>query len=294
MTLDRPVVPSIPFVLMGDPTQPPLLMGVLNVTPDSFSDGGRYTELELALAHAQRMIDDGASIIDIGGESSRPGSSDVSAREQTRRVLPILRALVAADNANVTYSVDTRSPDVARAALAAGASIINDISAGLNPGMCEVVAQYGAGLVLMHMQGTPDTMQHAPHYQDVVGEVLDYLGARAAAAETRGVAHEKIMIDPGVGFGKSKAHNLALLAALPRFVATGYPVLLGTSRKRFMGSICRETVFSELVGATCATTALGVQAGVRVFRVHDVKANRQALEVAWAIDRASVAPNRCD
>ncbi len=276
------------FARLIDPTQPPLMMGVLNVTPDSFSDGGRFCDLVAAVTHAQQMVEEGASFIDIGGESSRPGATSISDAEQIRRVIPILNAIQDAVVAPVLYSVDTRSPAVARAALTAGAAIINDISAALSPGMGEVVAEYGAGLVLMHMQGTPETMQTAPIYDDVVNEVVDYLQARAATAEALGVAREKILIDPGIGFGKTKAHNLSLLAALPRFVATGYPVLLGTSRKRFMGSICRETVFTELVGATCATTAIGVLAGVRVFRVHDVKANRQALEVAWAIKQSAV------
>jgi dihydropteroate synthase len=257
-------------------------MGVLNVTPDSFSDGGRYLVPDAAIAHARLMMSEGASIIDIGGESSRPGSSPISDDEQIKRIVPILRLLQGVSD-EVHFSVDTRSPRVARAALEAGASIVNDISAALNPGMFDAVVEHTAGLVLMHMQGTPDTMQVSPWYDDVVSELLDYLHARAAAAEAAGVARDKIMIDPGIGFGKT---NLSLLAALPRFVATGYPVLLGTSRKRFMGSICRETVFADLVGATCATTALGVQAGVRAFRVHDVRANRQAMEVAWAIDDA--------
>ncbi|MSR13477.1 MAG: dihydropteroate synthase [Gammaproteobacteria bacterium] len=275
------------FERLQDLTQCPILMGVLNATPDSFSDGGRYTEVAVAVERVRRMIQEGASIIDIGGESSQPGASPISDAEQIERVMPLLRTLQGTCQGDVMLSIDTRSPMVARAALSAGVSLVNDISAGDSPGMYEVVAEHDAGMVLMHMQGTPVTMQLAPQYDDVVTEVLDTLGKHAAAAAARGVARERILLDPGIGFGKTKAHNLALLAALPRFVALPYPILLGTSRKRFMGSICRETVFTDLVGATCATTALGVQAGVRVFRVHDVKANRQALEVAWAIQHSA-------
>lgn len=261
----------------------PLIMGILNVTPDSFSDGGRFEAREAAIAQAQRMVEEGAAIIDIGGESSRPGAAPVPDAEQLERVLPVIETLRETLPAATQLSIDTRSPVVAARALAAGASIINDISGGHADGMLTLAARRQAVVVLMHMQGSPATMQQAPAYGDVVSEVLDYLERRAERAQAAGVARSAIVIDPGIGFGKTRFHNLALLRALPRFVATGYPVLLGTSRKRFMGSICRETVFSELLGATCATTALGVAAGVKIFRVHDVRANRQAAEVAWAI-----------
>ena len=272
---------------LAAPTTPPCVMGILNVTPDSFSDGGRFEHLDAALAHARQMVEEGACILDIGGESSRPGSLAVPADVQCARVLPVIRAL-RAELPDVVLSVDTRSPEVASAALGAGAGLVNDISGGTAPGMLDTVAAHGAAVVLMHMQGTPETMQLAPAYDDVVGEVLCYLQARAAAAEAAGIARHRVLVDPGIGFGKTRAHNLALLAALPRFVALGYPVLLGTSRKRFMGAICRETEFTALLGATCATTALGVAAGVKVFRVHDVRANRQAMEVAWAIHGVGV------
>ena len=274
---------SFDWALFAAPATPPCVMGVLNVTPDSFSDGGRFEHLDAALAHARQMVEEGARILDIGGESSRPGSLAVPPDVQCARVLPVIRALRAEVPASVVLSVDTRSPEVAAAALAAGAGLVNDISGGSAPGMLDTVAAHGAALVLMHMQGTPETMQVSPAYDDVVGEVLMYLQTRAAAAEAAGIARHRVLLDPGIGFGKTRAHNLALLAALPRFVALGYPVLLGTSRKRFMGAICRETEFTALLGATCATTALGVAAGVKVFRVHDVRANRQAMEVAWAI-----------
>lgn len=280
-----PVHHPLDALTLADPDAPPRVMGVLNVTPDSFSDGGRFLARDAALSHALSMVEEGASIIDIGGESSRPGAAAVTTAEQMVRVLPVLECLRPMLPPEAVLSVDTRDPLVAAAAVKVGATLINDISGGSAPGMLETAAEHNAGVVLMHMQGTPETMQQAPGYEDVVGEVLAYLQVRAAAACAAGIPAHRILIDPGIGFGKTRAHNLALLRELPRFVATGYPVLLGTSRKRFMGAICRETVFSELMGATCATTALGVRAGVKVFRVHDVRANRQAMEVAWAIAR---------
>lgn len=274
---------------LRDPQSPPLLMGILNVTPDSFSDGGRYLTPASALAQAQLMVAQGASILDVGGESTRPGALSVSDDEQLRRVLPVLLDLRAKLPADIALSIDTRSVGVARAALGAGAQIINDVSGGRHGALLELAATTQACLVLMHMQGEPVSMQLAPRYEDVVGEVLSFLLAAAAAAEQRGVARARILLDPGIGFGKTREHNLRLLAALPRFADTGYALALGTSRKRFMGAICRETAFTALVGATCATTALGVAAGVRVFRVHDVQANRQAMEVAWAIGQSARA-----
>jgi dihydropteroate synthase len=268
---------------LADTAQAPLVMGVLNVTPDSFSDGGRYTAQAAALAQARLMLEEGASIIDIGGESTRPGALPVPDEAQRARVLPVIEALRQDLGGGFAISVDTRSADVAAAALEAGVDLVNDVSAAADPRMLEVVATHRAGIVLMHMQGTPETMQIAPSYADVTTEVIDFLAARADAALRAGIARERIVLDPGIGFGKTRSHNLTLLRELPRIVALGFPVLLGTSRKRFMGAICRETSPQELMGATCATTALGTAAGVRAFRVHDVKPNRQALEVAWAI-----------
>lgn len=269
---------------LADPAQIPLVVGVLNVTPDSFSDGGRYTGLVNAIAHARLMLHEGASIIDIGGESTRPGALPVPDTEQLARVLPVIGALRRElPTSGFAISVDTRSASVAAAALDAGADIVNDVSAASDPRMLDIVAAGRAGIVLMHMQGSPETMQLAPSYQDVTAEVTDFLLARADAALRAGIPRERILLDPGIGFGKTRRHNLSLLRELPRFVGLGFPVLLGTSRKRFMGAICRETTPQELIGATCATTALGTAAGVRAFRVHDVKPNRQALEVAWAI-----------
>lgn len=266
----------------------PMLMGILNVTPDSFSDGGQFNSLEQALQRAQTMLQEGVDIIDIGGESTRPGSEPVSAAEQIARVEPVIQAIRAQLSADVLISIDTTLSEVAASALAAGANIINDVSAGLHdPQILTVAAQANVPIILMHAQGTPKTMQDNPHYEDTVQEVLEHLQLRVAAALKAGVHTQNIIIDPGIGFGKRKQDNLQLLAALERFVACGYLVLLGTSRKRFMGTICAVTEPTELVTATAVTTALGVMAGVHIFRVHDLKENRQALEVAWAIKQAA-------
>ncbi|MBI1335938.1 MAG: dihydropteroate synthase [Phycisphaera sp.] len=264
----------------------PRIMGILNVTPDSFSDGGRFVGVDAAVTHAQRMAREGADILDIGGESTRPGSQGVPPPEQARRVVPVIEELVARIE-GVVISVDTSSAAVAEAALDAGAVIVNDVTAARgDPDMLLLAAERGCPIVLMHMQGTPGSMQDAPRYGDVVAEVCAFLLDRANTAQAAGVVKDRILIDPGIGFGKTKSHNLALLANLDKLVALGFPVLLGTSRKRFMGAICTEPDGStpqpdELVGATCATTALGVAKGVRLFRVHDVQANRQAADVAY-------------
>lgn len=268
----------------------PRIMGILNVTPDSFSDGGRHATIDAAIEHARRMIAEGADMIDVGGESTRPGSDRVDADEQKRRVVGVIQKLPS----EIIISVDTTLAGVARSALDAGADLINDVSAGRDDaGMFALAAERRVPIVLMHMRGTPATMQENPTYADVVGEVEAFLCERADAAQRAGVPRDRIVLDPGIGFGKTREHNLALLHNLGRFVAMGFPVLLGASRKRFMGSICqvrdgetaRQPAPHELVGATCATTALGVAAGVRVFRVHDVRENRQAADVAWVIGR---------
>lgn len=266
------------------PGQGPVIMGVLNLTPDSFSDGGAYTDPARALDQALRMAAEGAAIIDVGGESTRPGAASVAAAEQLRRILPVVRALRYALPKPVRISIDTRSAAVAAAAVEAGATMLNDVSAGRDdPALLALAAASDLPIVLMHLQGTLQTMQSNPSYQDVVAEVHSFLLERAEAAQGAGVKPERIILDPGIGFGKTQQHNLALLAQLRRLVDTGYPIMLGTSRKRFMGAICAESAPAALVGATCATTALGVAAGVRYFRVHDVQPNRQAAEVAWAI-----------
>ena len=263
---------------------PPLIMGILNVTPDSFSDGGKFSDVSAALKQVERMLSEGVDIIDIGGESTRPGSDPVSPAEQQQRVIPVIQAIRQTLNSDILISIDTTASAVAKAAIEAGANIINDVSAGLeDPEILKVAALFQVPIILMHRQGTPKTMQDNPYYDDVVSEVINTLLTQIDVALYRGIKKENILIDPGIGFGKRKQDNLVLLAHLDQFVALGFPVLLGTSRKRFMGSICNVSEPSELVTATAVTTALGVMAGVQLFRVHDVKENRQAADVAWAI-----------
>ena len=270
------------------PSTGPRIMGILNVTPDSFSDGGRHSDTERAVRHGMAMIDEGADLIDVGGESTRPGSQPVPAREQQRRVIPVIERLSASLPERIRVSIDTTSAQVAEAALEAGAHWINDTSAGCDDaGMLALAAERAAPIVLMHRRGTPLSMQKNPTYVDVVNEVRDFLSARVDAALAAGVAEQNLLIDPGIGFGKTFGHNLALLAGLGELVRMGWPVLLGTSRKRFLSSLCGEPDFAALMPATCATTAIGVMAGVRVFRVHDVAGNRQAADVAWAIREAT-------
>ena len=269
------------------PLNKPLLMGVLNVTPDSFSDGGLHRAPEAALAQARKMAAEGADIIDIGGESTRPGAARTPAEEQLRRVVPVFERLLEMDGEQ-QLSIDTTSARVAAEALEYGAAMVNDISAGRDdPAMFKLIAAAKVPCVLMHMQGDPATMQERPRYDDVVEEIRAFLLERARAAQDAGVEAERIVIDPGIGFGKTRQDNLALIAGLGRFTDSGYPVLLGASRKRFMGAICEVEHYRELVGATCATTAIGALAGVSIFRVHDVKENRQALDVAWAVRNAA-------
>lgn len=262
-------------------------MGILNVTPDSFSDGGHFRQIDHALQQAERMLAEGADILDIGGESTRPGSEPVPPSVQIERVCPVIQRL-REQHPQVLISVDTMSSLVAEAAISAGANIINDVSGGdHDPNILTVAARLEVPIILMHMQGTPKTMQDNPYYQDVVPEVKISLLAKVERALAAGIPTEHIAIDPGIGFGKRRQDNLDLLAHLQELVATGYPVLLGTSRKRFMGSICNVSEPTELVTATAVTTALGVMAGVMLFRVHDVLENRQAADLALAIKQAS-------
>jgi dihydropteroate synthase len=261
------------------------VMGVLNVTPDSFSDGGRYLDAAAALAHARRLVSEGADWIDVGGESTRPRAEPVPAAEELRRVLPVVEALAAED---VAVSIDTRKPDVAEAAVAAGARMVNDVTARIAP----VAAATGAAFVAMHMQGDPATMQDAPRYDDVVTEVRDYLVARARAATAAGVA--EVWIDPGIGFGKTLDHNLALLAHLDTLVATGYPVLVGTSRKAMLGTLAARAEHggprsvpppADRLEGSLATAVWAQLVGVAMVRVHDVAATlraRDAVEVVAA------------
>ena len=265
----------------------PLIMGILNVTPDSFSDGGSHTVRGRAVTHALQMVEEGADIIDVGGESTRPDAERVSPEEQIRRVAGTIEALRRTLPKNILISIDTTLSEVAAAAIDAGANILNDVRAGRDDeDMFKLAAERDLPLILMHMQGTPETMQKDPTYEDVVTDIESFLEERCTAAIKAGVKKENIIIDPGIGFGKTQEHNLMLLAHLDRFVKSGYPVLLGTSRKRFMGAICKGADPQELIGATCATTGLGVMAGVQIFRVHDVKPNRQAADVTFAINNA--------
>jgi dihydropteroate synthase len=258
-------------------------MGILNVTPNSFSDGGRYFNAARALEHARRMIEDGADLVDIGGESTRPGAQPVDEAEELARVIPLVTALVAE---GVPVSVDTRKPAVMRAALAAGASMINDVCGLTAPGAIEAVAAADAGVCLMHMQGDPRTMQQAPSYADVVAEVRAFLVARAAACEAAGIARDRIVLDPGFGFGKTLAHNLALLAGLPALAATGYPVLAGLSRKASLGEITGRAV-DERLAASLAAALAAVARGATLLRVHDVRETRDALAVWLAAEAAA-------
>jgi len=258
-------------------------MGVLNVTPDSFSDGGQFLDVSQAVAHGLEMASQGAAIIDIGGESTRPGAAVIPAGEQIRRVVPVIEGLT--DQIDVPISIDTCHVEVARAALDAGASILNDITALVDDGMAELAATAQVPVVLMHMQGTPATMQTDPTYDDVVGQVLHFLLARARRAESFGIPSERIWIDPGIGFGKTFEHNLLLLKHLEQFVSTNYRVLVGTSRKRFIGTITGRAEPADRVFGTAATVAMCALAGVSVVRVHDVAAMQDVLRVVRAVQK---------
>lgn len=249
-------------------------MGILNVTPDSFSDGGRYASTDAALGHAARMVDEGACIIDVGGESSRPGALAVAESVEISRVIPVIEGIVAASN--VAISIDTSKPDVMAAAIAAGACIINDVYALRAPGARECAARTEAGVCLMHMQGEPRTMQESPHYNDVVAEVIDFLSLERRACIDTGIARDAIAVDPGIGFGKSLEHNLALLKELPRFAALDAPLMIGVSRKSMIGKILGRPLGERLHGGL-GLAALAVSAGARIVRTHDVAATRDAI-----------------
>jgi dihydropteroate synthase len=257
-------------------------MGILNVTPDSFSDGGLYTDVETAVAHAKAMVRQGATIIDVGAESTRPGSDPVSAEAQIQRAVPVITRLV--QELSVAVSIDTSDVAVARAAILAGASVVNDITALASHGMAELVAEFGVPVVLMHMQGVPTTMQSDPTYGDVVTEVLDFLVQRANKAQQAGVAQSDIWIDPGIGFGKRLTHNLTLLREIEQFVATGYPVLVGTSRKRFIADLTGKADAKDRVFGTTATVAHCVAKGVGCVRVHDVGPAADTIKIIQAIN----------
>lgn len=257
------------------------VMGIVNVTPDSFSDGGAYPDADSAIEHGLRLAAEGADILDVGGESSRPGAAPVPADEELRRVIPVVRAL--AQRGGLPVSVDTTKAAVAAAALAAGATIVNDISAlRFDPRLGEVVARAGAALVVMHMQGSPRTMQQDPRYEDLLGEVLARLAEGADRAAAAGVDPEKIIVDPGIGFGKTLEHNLELLDRLGALAALGRPILVGPSRKAFIGKLL-DAQPADRVEGTIAACCLAAARGAHLVRVHDVKAVRRALRVADAI-----------
>jgi len=259
----------------------PRVMGILNMTPDSFYDGGRHPDLARALAHARQMVADGADLIDVGGESTRPGAAAVPEDEELRRVLPVIDALA---RENLVVSIDTRRPAVMRAAIAAGAAMVNDVGALRAPGALDAVATSTAAVCLVHMQGEPGTMQAAPHYDDVVAEVRSFLVARARACEDAGVARDRVVVDPGFGFGKTRVHNLALLRALPDLATAGYPVLTGLSRKSSLGAITGRPV-DERMPASIAAALAAVARGASIVRVHDVRETIDALNVWLAIEQ---------
>jgi dihydropteroate synthase len=259
----------------------PLVMGVVNATPDSFSDGGLHDDPARAVSWGEQLVAQGAGIIDVGGESTRPGSVTVSEAEELSRVRPVVGRLAAE---GVPVSVDTRHASVAAACVEAGAAIINDVSGFRDPQMVEVARGCDAGVVVMHMQGEPGSMQKAPRYDDVVREVGGYLLAQAAVLEAAGVARERIALDPGIGFGKTLQHNLELLRGIPALAAYGYPVLIGVSRKRFIGEITGEAEPRERLGGSVTAAVWAVSAGAAIVRVHDVAATVQALAVAAAIE----------
>ena len=261
----------------------PVVVGILNVTPDSFSDGGDFLDPEAAAEHAATMLDEGADMLDVGGESTRPGSDPVSQEEEIRRVVPVLKRILSV-RPEAVISVDTYRSGTAKAALEAGASLVNDVTALRgDPGMVSLIEEAACPVILMHMQGEPKTMQKEPNYQDVVREVRDFLAERAEYAVAAGVRLENIIVDPGIGFGKNFQHNLALLRNLDALVDLGFPVLIGTSRKSFVERITGVQEARDRVFGTVATTVLAFEQGATFFRVHDVRANRQALAVAEAV-----------
>lgn len=264
--------------------RPTLVMGIVNVTPDSFSDGGRFAAPQAAIDHARRLIDEGADLIDIGGESTRPRATPVSAGEELRRVLPVLEALACGP---VPLSIDTMKPEVARKALAAGACIVNDVAASRDdPAMWHIVAEARAGYIAMHMQGTPQTMQDNPQYENVVAEVNAFFEDRLKQITAAGVSARQVVLDPGVGFGKTVEHNLKLVAEMRSFKQWGRPLLLGVSRKSFLGRVAGGEV-AERLSASLACACWAVAAGIHIIRTHDVAATRQAVRTIEALKGAT-------
>jgi len=269
--------------------EPPVVMGIVNVTPDSFSDGGAYASVDAAVAHAARMIDEGAEIIDVGPESTRPGSEPVSVDEQIRRAVPVIGAIRAA-RPDVDVAIDTRLAAVASAAIEAGATMVNDVSALRDdPAMAEVVSETGTWVVLMHRRGTPATMQTGggPAYHDVIVEIAEFLQTRVDEALEAGVARSRIVIDPGIGFGKRVEHNLQILKHVPKLAGLGYPLLIGMSRKHFLGMTLSIESPKERDEASAVAAALAVRGGARIVRAHAVAATVSAIRMAWAIEASS-------
>jgi dihydropteroate synthase len=265
-----------------------LVMGIVNVTPDSFSDGGRSLDPDDAVKHGLRMAADGADILDVGGESTRPGAAPVGVEEELGRVLPVIRGLIDEDP-ELVVSVDTRKAEVARAAVEAGASIVNDVTAGADPGTFAFVRESGAGLVLMHMRGEPTTMQDEPRYDDVVTDVKDFLADRIGAAVAGGVPRDRLCADPGIGFGKTTAHNLSLLHDVAAFRELRVPILVGVSRKRFLGELTGVTEPAERREGTAGAVAWCAAAGVDIVRVHDVREMARVVRVVDAIARGTAS-----
>lgn len=264
----------------------PRIMAIVNVTPDSFSDGGRHLDAEAAIAHGLRLVDEGADLLDIGGESTRPGAAPVDADEELRRVVPVIEGL--ANRTQVPISIDTSKPEVMRAAVAAGAGLINDVHALTGEGALAAAADLGVPVCLMHMQGEPGDMQAAPHYDDVIAEIHRYLADRVLACELAGIDRRRLLIDPGFGFGKSLEHNLALLAGLERLADLNLPVLVGLSRKRMIGTLTGEDTADQRLHGSVAAAVLAAERGAAIVRVHDVAATRQALAVQHAVAQAAV------
>ena len=262
----------------------PIIMGILNVTPDSFSDGGSYKSTKSAVDKAMIMIEQGATIIDIGGESTRPGSERVSPIEQKRRIIDVISQLKIVMPKDKIISVDTTSSEVAEAAIDLGVEMINDVSGGNeDQRMMSLIAKHNLYYCIMHMQGSPKTMQDNPKYNNVVSEIIDFLGFQSKKAMDLGISKDKIILDPGIGFGKKTEHNLEILKNLENFSQLGFYTLLGTSRKKILGEISGNNNPVDRIAGTCATTALGVMSGINIYRVHDVWQNKQAIDVAYAI-----------
>ena len=266
-----------------DLTERPLVMGIVNVTPDSFSDGGRLATVEAGVTHGLRLVEQGADMLDIGGESSRPGATPVSADEELDRVLPVVERLAA--RAGVPISIDTYKASTAERCLSGGASVVNDITALGDPDMARVVAASGAGIILMHMQGTPATMQQAPKYDDVVGEVRRFFQERLQESANKGIAVERVVFDPGIGFGKKTEHNLTLLARMAEFQDLGRPIALGVSRKGLLGRLLDRPVERRLAGSLAVASDAVSQGAVQILRVHDVEETRDAITVLTALRR---------